>query len=339
MATTIVNNFISPRSPLAFIVNTALTGTGSTANNQFRIPHRDIFPYNYIVDWGDGVVENIIGNTSPTHTYPSVGSYEIKIWGRFAGFAYAQNSSDSLKLINYTSIDRRNNFLALRTFADDCRNLESVPEGLLNTKAVIDGAMTWSFRDCRKLTSFPWFDSSMMGELYLTWGDCRELSSFPLINTSSVSNFREAWLRCKISDFPMLDTSNGTNFINTWWGNTFESFPELNLKKGNVFLGGWRMCPGLVHFPPGMFHGWTGNPALGCFSLTWWQTWNLSSQSVENILVSIDASGKNAPAGATGTQADITVDYDGSGLTQDTLDAIDSLKLKGWKPHINGTYV
>ena len=197
------------------------------------------------------------------------------------------------------------------------------------------------------LTSFPALDLSNATSLRSTWRDCYDMLSFGLVQTSSVTNFSDAWLGCSsLTSFPLIDTSSGTNFYRTWYDmDSVTDFPLLNVSAGRNFSDAWRFCEELVNFPAGLFDSW--NPASissGVFHLTWDGCTSLTAQSVENILTSIDSSGKYATSdgdayvNGVNTQladAGIDVDYDGSGLTAATTAAISSLKSKGWSIFIN----
>jgi hypothetical protein len=108
----------------------------------------------------------------------------------------------------------------------------------------------------------------------------------------------------------------------------------------------WLNCSSLTDFSADVFSNW--NPSIissGVFNNTW-DGCPLTAQSVENILVSIDASGKYATStglsgGSALADAGIDIDYNvatGS-LSVATTAAIDSLSGKGWQVYINGELV
>ncbi len=53
---------------------------GISEDNQVRITTSDDFDYNFHIDWGDGTSDANVTNTI-THTYSSIGTYDIKING------------------------------------------------------------------------------------------------------------------------------------------------------------------------------------------------------------------------------------------------------------------
>ena len=164
-------------------------------------------------------------------------------------------------------------------------------------------------------------DYGALTDFGFAWLNCASLTSFPLIDTSSGTRFEFAWRFCtNLRSFPLIDTSSGTRFTSTWY-----------------------YCPRLENFPERFFDNWTPSSIdSGAFHQTWEGCFDLTSQSVENILTSIDTSGQYATdTGASGGTAlgdpVIDIDYDGSGLTATTTTAITNLKGKGWGITINGT--
>ena len=276
---------------------------------------------------------------------------------------------------------RRNQFAALRVFNfgidtssvtsfdatwHNCSNLTSFP--LINTSSGTNFHDCW--RDCSSLTSFPAIDTSSATNLNATWKNCSSLTSFPTIDASNVTNFISSWNGCSsLTSFPSIDTSSGTNFNSAWVGcsaltsfptidssNVFSfsetwksctgltSFPVLDCSGVKTFHGTWRGCSNLTSFPANFFDSW--NPvsiSTEVFSQTWDNCSALTATSVENILVSIAASGKHGTAsGASGgtALADATIDIDyntGTGsLTAATNTAITTLKSRSWGVTING---
>ena len=177
------------------------------------------------------------------------------------------------------------------------------------------------------------------------WRSCTSLTSFPLIDTSSGTNFGNALRNCtSLTSFPLIDTSSGTNFSYAWrYCTSLTSFPLIDTSSGTDFAYSWFNCNSLQDFPAGFFDNW--NPSSissGVFNNTWDGCSSLTSQSVENILTSIDTSGKYATdTGASGGTAladpVIDIDYNGDPLSAATTTAITNLKGKGWGITINGT--
>jgi surface protein len=87
--------------PFEFTINTANTSTGSSSSDQFKLPLSTSTGLNCTVYWGDGSYNNITSHTAPevTHTYPSSGTYTIKITGSLLGWAF-DNDGDRLKMLD-----------------------------------------------------------------------------------------------------------------------------------------------------------------------------------------------------------------------------------------------
>jgi surface protein len=84
-----------------FRINTNNTSAGSSTNTQFRLPLTTSQDLDFVIDWGDGVVERITSHTALeiTHTYGTAGIYEIQIRGSILGWRFGQ-SGDRLKMLN-----------------------------------------------------------------------------------------------------------------------------------------------------------------------------------------------------------------------------------------------
>ena len=81
------------------------TSTGSSANNQVRLPLLSSGgTYNFTVNWGDNSTDTITSGTQPeiTHTYASIGTYTIVINGTIEGWRFG-NTGDRLKFLNVSS--------------------------------------------------------------------------------------------------------------------------------------------------------------------------------------------------------------------------------------------
>lgn len=123
---------------------------------------------------------------------------------------------------------------------------------------------------------------------YQAWKNCSSLTSFPIMNTSNVTNFTAAWTVCtSLTSFPQLNVSSGTYFNGAWAVcSNLTSFPSLNFNSGTNFYGCWWDCTSLTSFPAGVFDSCLANNFFSA-----WRNCALSQQSVDNILVSINASG------------------------------------------------
>jgi hypothetical protein len=335
--------------PTEFIFTVKTDNAGTSATNQFTLPTTGS-GFNCIVEWGDGTSDAYTGTMgSPTHTYPSVGTYEIKISGVFPRIFF-NNGGDRLKIIEIKNLGVYAGGATLQTSAfNGCTNLiiDSPTLGFFGN--VTGFANAWF--GCTSLTSFPLLDVSSGTGFNATWQNCSSLTSFPLLDVSSGINFAGAWRNCtSLTSFSLLDVSNSTNFQNAWRDCTsLTSFPLLNVSSGTIFFGAWQSCSSLTSFPlldvssgtsfqqawqscsslttfpPNMFDTVTATNFTNAFTST-----ALNETSIDNILVSINTantsggtftqSGGSAPSVATGRPA------------------IDALRSRGWTVTVTGGY-
>ena len=88
-----------------FTIKTDNLSTGSSNNNQFKLPLIDFGTVNFKVDWGDNS-SNIIttwNQAEVTHTYASIGTYTIVITGTIRSFRFL-STGDRLKLLNVSRV-------------------------------------------------------------------------------------------------------------------------------------------------------------------------------------------------------------------------------------------
>jgi len=145
-----------------------------------------------------------------------------------------------------------------------------------------------------------------------------------VINATDVGNFGnvdslyQAFNSCSsLTSFPLIDTSSATNFIQTWQGCTsLTSFPAIDTSAATIFVQTWIGCSALTTFPGNVFDNCTATNFGAAFNGT-----NLTTQSIDNILVSLDTAGQsNGSFGQSGGQAPSSTG----------LSAITSLQGKGW---------
>lgn len=196
-----------------------------------------------------------------------------------------------------------------------------------------------SWAGCTSLTSFS-SDLLSATTVQAAWLGCSSLLSFtsglPLVN-----NVSYAWRNCTSLSSFSSDLASAASASFTWFGCTsLTSFSSNMPLVGNTFVA-WLGCSSLTDFSADVFANW--NPSSissGVFNRAWESCTSLTAQSVENILTSIDSSGKYATSnGASGgsalADAGIDIDYDGTTLSAATNTAVTSLKSKGWSIIVN----
>jgi hypothetical protein len=206
-----------------------------------------------------------------------------------------------------------------------------------------------AFLNCTSLSDFRTTDLKNCANFANAWQGCSSLSSFPSgakLGTEATNvNFTSAWQDSGLTSFPDdIDLSKGGQFLDAWHGTNLTSFSTpitgVNAKR---MRRAWRSCTALTDFSYNVFANW--NPVLissAVFDGSWSNCTSLTAQSVENILTSIDASGKYATSnGASGGSAlgnagiDISYNTATGSLSAATNAAVTSLKSKGWSIIVN----
>jgi hypothetical protein len=137
-------------------------------------------------------------------------------------------------------------------------------------------------------------------------------------NFGNVTNFSNAFAICNsLPSFPLIDTGKGEDFISAWEDSeVLTEFPLLDFSSGTSFDSAWQGCSILKTFPSNAFDNCTATDFANSFTGT-----NLNTQSIDNILISIDYAGQiNGTFNQSGGQAPSSVG----------LAARDSLIVKGW---------
>ena len=230
----------------------------------------------------------------------------------------------------------------------------------------------FSWYSCTSLSEFTTTDIKNGTNFTSAWQSCSALTSFPagakLGTEASNVNFSSAWKfsgltsfstplptattlvnafrQCaSLTSFDLDEIPLATNCQTAWALNPALTSFSTKLPKCGFFNAAWYNCSALTDFSADVFTDW--NPSsiesLGVFNNAWDGCTSLTAQSVENILTSIDASGKyGTTTGASGgtalTDAGIDIDYNTAtgSLSAATNTAVDSLKAKGWVIVVNG---
>ena len=241
---------------MAFIIKikTDNSDFGSSNDDQFTLPLKSGAIYNFDIDWGDSTSQTVTSATPITHTYPSIGEYEISITENVAGgfptLSFSEVSGDRLKLLEIMQWGL-NTWQTLNRSFSGCSNMTitATDEATANTGSVTD--FEYAFNNCSGMTFFPLINTSSATTLYRTWLNCSGLTSFPLLDTSNVTNFENTWTSCSnLTEFPVIDTSSGTNFDYTWSGCTgLLSFPIIDVTNARSLIQTWFGCTSLLSFP------------------------------------------------------------------------------------------
>jgi hypothetical protein len=302
----------------AFVFTVRTDNAGVSGDNQFIVSTGSAgvtIPFLYDIETSDGqIITGLTGDT--ILTFPADGEYDIIIRGIFP-YMYFANGKDKDKLLDIKNLGIYGLGSTSQTGAfQGCSNLVISASDRGYFSSVTDFSYAWS--DCRSLTSFPLIDTSSATSFLTTWYNCSSLTSFPLLDTSSGNEFGSTWKDCSsLTSFPLLDTSNATYFNGTWRGcSSLTSFPLIDTSSGNDFTVAWQSCTSLAAFPANAFDTNIATNYSDAFQST-----NLTTQSIDDILVSLDTSGVS---NGTFTQSG------GNTPSATGLAAKDSLVLKGW---------
>ena len=252
-----------------FIIKVKTDNAGTSEDDQFTLP-TTTGTYDYQIDWGDGVIEDISVSTAQTHTYPTEGTYTIKISGTFPRIFF-NNGGDKSKLIEIVNLGDVSWTSMERAFWG-CNNMDISPTC---TGVMPSGSYQDAWQNCSSLTSFPALDLSVGNNFFRTWQGCSSMTSFNATALGSGS-FRSAWQNCSsLTSFPALDLSVGNNFQDAWAGCTsMISFNATELGSGN-YQQSWLSCSSLTSFPAldlsggtSFFRTWEGCSLMASFNAT-----------------------------------------------------------------------
>jgi surface protein len=224
-----------PAKPFISTWNTATTYTGSTANNQIRLPLISTGTYKFTVNWGDSTSDNITtwNQAEVTHTYAAPGTYTVTITGfikgwDFSGFAATAGAvtGDRRKLLSVTQFGCLEivTYTSLTTTSGafyGCTNL--------NLTAVVDQP---NFKNCTSTAGF--------------LRDCAALTTVANVNkwdVSKITSFRSTFRDCPSFDDNVgnWNTSKGEDFGLMFRGNTTNPLIGSFTNGGSSSIGNWDM--------------------------------------------------------------------------------------------------
>ena len=216
-------------NPFTFTVKTDNSGTSNT--DQFTLPLTDNGAVDIVVDWGDGTIDTITAFDQPekTHTYPSAGTYEIKIIGTLQGFIFS-NTGDKSKMLD------------------------------IKKWGIFDVNFTRTFKGCNNLTQSatdtPIISATNFGETFQICSVFNgDISFWDVSGTTGFANF---FNRAKLfnRDISSWDMSSATNLtamfkdaetfnkdISSWDVSNVNNFKEM-FRETNDFnqpIGSWTI--------------------------------------------------------------------------------------------------
>jgi surface protein len=249
---------------------TSIVYTGSTANNQIKLPLEVAGTYKFTVQWGDGT-SNLIttwNQAETTHTYPAPGDYTVTITGFIKGWDWGgggptlPTTGDMRKLLTITQ------FGCLRFV----------------THAAWSGVTWGSFYGCTNLTltglqDMPNFKGCTALTGFLR--GCSAITTVNSINKWDVSKI--TFFALVFSDLPLFDDNIGnwnmrsaTSFFRFFYGSPLINYGKFN-NGGSPSIGNWD-TPNLIDMQS-MFTGQTYfNQNIG--------NWNIGNVTVMSGLFS-----------------------------------------------------
>jgi surface protein len=267
---------IQSLQPFEMVVDTTIAGDSGVGN--FKIETDNFIPYRYKVEWGDGTVSGITTSSDVTHTYPSGGTYTIKISGRFGGYECA-NSVEADKIISINSWGniKWSQFVNAFQGSSNLTGVTSEPPILesLNPHTLTPNTdFSRLFNLCTNLDGdFGSWDVSNVTNMTSGFEDCLIFNNggSPSISgwtTSACINMPSLFRRATLFNQPIgsWDVSNVTNFISMF--NNADAF--------NQDVGSWDVSGALGSGLVSMFQftnifnnggspsisGWTFNTGL-----------------------------------------------------------------------------
>ena len=180
-------------STQTFVFTVKTDNAGVSTSTQFRLPLTTSTGLDFIIEWGDGVVQRITSHTAPeiTHTYPSIGTYQIQISGLLVGWAFGAGG-DRLKMLNVFQWGVFN--ITTTNVFDGCTNLTcSATDAPIITTTSFNGL----FRECTNFNGAigNWDVSSVanMASMFLRAPSFNQpIDSWNVSNVTTMSNMFNA---------------------------------------------------------------------------------------------------------------------------------------------------
>jgi surface protein len=125
--------------------------TGSSNDNQVKLPLESGGTYNFTVNWGDGKTDLITAydQAEVTHTYATIGTYKISVKGICHGFRF-NNVGDVLKILEIKNWGRDFIVSNSNSVFYGCTNLNVSARDYMNITGIT--VFGWLFLNCTNLT-------------------------------------------------------------------------------------------------------------------------------------------------------------------------------------------
>lgn len=204
-------------STQTFVFTVKTDNVGVSTSTQFRLPLTTSSGLDFVIEWGDGVVQRITSHTAPeiTHTYPSIGTYQIQISGLLVGWSF-NNLGDRLKLLNVFqwgvfNITTTNNF-------DGCTNLTC---SATDAPIITTNSLSGMFRECTNFNGAigNWNVSNVtnMANMFLRATSFNQpIDSWNVSNVTTMQGMLQSAnaFNQDISNWNITSVTNFTSFMN-----------------------------------------------------------------------------------------------------------------------------
>jgi len=225
-----------PQSEFIMLVKT--DNAGVSAANEFLIPTTGT-GYNYDVDWGDGDTSTGL-TASAGHTYPSAGTYTIKISGLFPRIYFnGSGGSDALKLLeiqNWGTIVWGND---IRDSFEGCANMQLTASDVPNLSGT--SQMLNFFNACTIFTgnnSMQNWDVSTIGNLNYVFQNTQFNIDISSWNTNNLQNMRQTFQNTPFNyDISSWNVGKVATFVQCFLGCSInQNLGAWNLKTSGTNL-------------------------------------------------------------------------------------------------------
>jgi len=245
------------------------TYTPYTATNQFALPLSSSYYYDMVIDWGDGNVEEFVGQGEEyIHTYAQAGSYTIKLTGTYPSVIFNVTSSgsptsDGCKIFTVEQWGN-NAWHNVELMFNACRNITGInatdAPNLFNVRSCFR-----MFRGTTALVDFPSISSwsfapytSLKG--FFSYNFILNEPEIANLDTHNVNNTSYMFLSCYQFDQPLnWDTSNVKEFqymfSNAYAfsqdlsGLDFSSISTSDVEIGTIYALDWFLSDTLSDYP------------------------------------------------------------------------------------------
>ncbi len=222
----------------------------------------------YIVDWGDGTIENFASGTLASHIYSFDSFKGTDTSGGFRQAIVAVMPQDGQALTSI-NLQRRHRQPSLTYYSSGWMDILMSGENM--TSLTIGGSMLYQgyleafrfigrnaitsfrrcFSACNLLQSVVIADTASATDFGYMFASCSSLEKVPLFETSKGADFGYMFQSCiSLKKVPLLDTSNGISFSSMFATCTaLQTVPLLNTAQGRSFNGMFLGCTTLKTVP------------------------------------------------------------------------------------------